>query len=94
MFNYLIIIFFQHRDKHQEQVAQLRDEITEKATLMEELKDDNQKMTLAFEFIVIKSQLLEGQSHFLVAVLQHLHQSGLLRDFILQLGIGPDYSHL
>ena len=42
-------VFFQHRDKHQEQVAQLRDEITEKATLMEELKDDNQKMTLAFE---------------------------------------------
>merc|ERR1711997_1018650 len=39
----------QHRDKHQEQVAQLRDEITEKATLMEELKDDNQKITLAFE---------------------------------------------
>ena len=43
------MFFFQHRDKHQEQVAQLRDEITEKATLMEELKDDNQKMTLAFE---------------------------------------------
>merc|ERR1739844_413519 len=39
----------QHRDKHQKQVAQLRDEITEKATLMEEVKDDNQKMTLAFE---------------------------------------------
>ena len=27
----------------------LQDEITEKATLMEELKDDNQKLTLAFE---------------------------------------------
>ena len=53
------MFFFQHRDKHQEQVAQLRDEITEKATLMEELKDDNQKMT--FEFIVITSQLLKGQ---------------------------------
>ena len=49
MFNYLIIIFFQHRDKHQEQVAQLRDEITEKATLMEELKNDNLKMSVAFK---------------------------------------------
>ena len=84
---------FQHRDKHQEQVAQLRDEITEKATLMEELKDDNQKMTLAFEVIVITSQLLKGQSHFLVAVLQRLHQGGLLYDFIPQSGISPDYSH-
>ena len=27
----------------------LQDEITEKATLMKELKDDNQKITLAFE---------------------------------------------
>ena len=29
--------------------AWLQDEITEKATVMEELKDDNQKITLAFE---------------------------------------------
>ena len=39
----------QHREQHQKQVAQLRDEITEKASAMEELKDDNQKMTLTFE---------------------------------------------
>jgi len=39
----------QHREQHQKQVAQLRDEITDKSTLMEEIKDDHQKMTLAFE---------------------------------------------
>lgn len=39
----------QHREQHQKQVAQLRDQITEKSALMEELKDDKQKLTLAFE---------------------------------------------
>ena len=62
--------------------AWLQDEITEKAILMEELKDDNQKITLAFDFIVITSKLLKGQSDLLVVVLQLFHQDGLLRDFI------------
>ena len=35
---------------------------------MEELKDNNQKMTLAFEFIMITLKLLKDQSQFLVAV--------------------------
>jgi len=39
----------QHREQHQKQVAQLRDEITDKATLMEEIKDENQKRHIAFE---------------------------------------------
>jgi len=39
----------QHREQHQKQVATLRDQITEKQALMEELKDQNQKVTLAFE---------------------------------------------
>merc|ERR1712018_378690 len=39
----------QHREQHQKQVAQLRDQITEKQTLMEEIKDENQKLSLAFE---------------------------------------------
>jgi len=39
----------QHREQHQKQVAQLRDQITEKQSLMEELKDENQKVSLAFE---------------------------------------------
>ena len=58
---------------------------------MDELKNDNQKM--AFEFTVITLQLFKGQSDFLVVVLQLLHQDGLLSDFILQSGIGPNYSH-
>merc|ERR1712241_1472288 len=39
----------QHREQHQKQVAQLRDQITEKQTMMEELKDEHQKVSLAFE---------------------------------------------
>ena len=39
----------QHREQHQKQVAQLRDQITEKQALMEELKDEHQKTSLAFE---------------------------------------------
>jgi hypothetical protein len=40
-------VHFQHTDKHQ--VVQLWDEITKKSTLIEELKDHNQKLVLAFE---------------------------------------------
>merc|ERR1711936_776548 len=39
----------QHREQHQKQVAQLRNEITEKQTAMEELRDNNQALTLATE---------------------------------------------
>merc|ERR1712150_28546 len=39
----------QHREQHQKQVAQLRDQITEKQALMEELKDEHQKTSLALE---------------------------------------------
>merc|ERR1711902_272149 len=39
----------QHREQHQKQVAQLRNEITEKQTAMEELGDNNQALTLATE---------------------------------------------
>merc|ERR1712012_672074 len=39
----------QHREQHQKQGAQLRDQITEKQTMMEELKDEHQKVSLAFE---------------------------------------------
>jgi len=39
----------QHREQHQKQVAQLRNEITEKQTAMEELRDSNQALTLATE---------------------------------------------
>merc|ERR550519_1741294 len=39
----------QHREQHQKQVAQLRNEITEKQTAMEELRDSNQALTLASE---------------------------------------------
>ena len=60
--------------------AWLQDEITEKATLMEEVKDDNQKMTLAFEQLWCDHNKLK--CHFLVVVFQLLHQGSLLRDFI------------
>merc|ERR1719273_141245 len=39
----------QHREQHQKQVATLRNEITEKQALMEELKDEHQKLCNAFE---------------------------------------------
>jgi len=39
----------QHREQHQKQVAQLRNEITDKQTSMEELRDSNQALTLASE---------------------------------------------
>merc|ERR1712223_2122104 len=39
----------QHREQHQKQGAQLRNEITEKQTAMEELRDNNQALTLATE---------------------------------------------
>merc|ERR1719244_207703 len=39
----------QHREQHKEQLAQLRNEITEKQTAMEELRDNNQALTLATE---------------------------------------------
>lgn len=39
----------QHREQHQKQVSTLRDTITEKQALMDEIKDEHQKMTLAFE---------------------------------------------
>ena len=39
----------QHREQHQKQVAQLRNEITEKQTAMDELRDNNQALTLATE---------------------------------------------
>jgi len=39
----------QHREQHQKQVAQLRNEITDKQTAMEELRDSNQELTLATE---------------------------------------------
>merc|ERR1719180_232455 len=39
----------QHREQHKEQLAQLRNEITEKQTGMEELRDNNQALTLATE---------------------------------------------
>jgi len=39
----------QHREQHQKQVAQLRNEIMEKQTAMEELRDANQELTLASE---------------------------------------------
>merc|ERR1719244_1469134 len=39
----------QHREQHQKQVAQLRNEITERQQQMEELKDNNQALTLASE---------------------------------------------
>jgi len=39
----------QHREQHQKQVAQLRNEITEKQSAVDELKDANQALTLASE---------------------------------------------
>jgi len=39
----------QHREQHQKQVAQLRNEITEKEKIVEGLKDDSQKLGLAYE---------------------------------------------
>ncbi|KAL1137738.1 hypothetical protein AAG570_009434 [Ranatra chinensis] len=39
----------QLRDVHQKQVAQLRDEISEKQALMNQVKDENQKYTLAHQ---------------------------------------------
>lgn len=39
----------QHREQHQKQVATLRNEITEKQSMMDELKDANQALTLANE---------------------------------------------
>jgi len=39
----------QHREQHQKQVAMLRNEITEKQSHMDELKDSNQALTLASE---------------------------------------------
>ena len=60
--------------------AWLQDEITEKATVMEELKDDNQKITLAFNQLWCDHNKLK--CYFLVVVLQLLHQGNLLYDFI------------
>merc|ERR1712126_732375 len=39
----------QHREQHQKQLAQLRNEITEKQTAMDELRDNNRGLTLANE---------------------------------------------
>jgi len=39
----------QHREQHQKQVAQLRNEITEKQSVIDELKDSNQALSLASE---------------------------------------------
>merc|ERR1712241_39169 len=39
----------QHREQHQKQVAQLRNEITERQQQMDELRDNNQALTLATE---------------------------------------------
>ena len=39
----------QHREAHQKQVAQLRNDITDKQTLIGELKDEKQKLSLAFD---------------------------------------------
>jgi len=39
----------QHREQHQKQVAQLRNEITERQQQMDELRDGNQALTLASE---------------------------------------------
>ena len=39
----------QHREQHQKQVAQLRNEITGKQGALEELRDANQSLTLASE---------------------------------------------
>jgi len=39
----------QHREQHQKQVAQLRNEITERQQQMEELRDNNQALNLASE---------------------------------------------
>jgi len=39
----------QHREQHQKQVATLRNEVTEKQSAMEELRDSNQALTLATE---------------------------------------------
>ncbi|KAL5006438.1 hypothetical protein ScPMuIL_015244 [Solemya velum] len=40
-----------HRSQHQKQLANLRDEITDKQTLIDQLKDTNQKLALAVEKI-------------------------------------------
>ena len=39
----------QHREQHQKQVATLRNEIEEKQAVIAELKDETQKLSLAFE---------------------------------------------
>jgi len=39
----------QHREQHQKQVSQLRNEITEKQTAISELKDETQKLSLAYD---------------------------------------------
>ena len=39
----------QHREQHQKQVAALRNEIEEKQAVIAELKDETQKLSLAFE---------------------------------------------
>merc|ERR1712241_4365 len=39
----------QHREQHQKQVSQLRNEITERQQLVDDLKDKNQALTLATE---------------------------------------------
>merc|ERR1712096_514858 len=39
----------QHREQHQKQVAQLRNEITERQQQMDELRDNNQALSLASE---------------------------------------------
>ena len=43
------LYIFQHREQHQKQVAQLRNEITEKQSAVDELKDSNQALSLASE---------------------------------------------
>ena len=40
-------IYFQPREQHQKQVASLRNEITEKQALLDEMRDNNQALSLA-----------------------------------------------
>merc|ERR1712051_799558 len=53
----------QHREQHQKQVAQLRDQITERQQAIDELKDNNQALTLASDQLQRDHDKLKEEEH-------------------------------
>ncbi|XP_054166288.1 kinesin heavy chain-like [Oppia nitens] len=61
-----------HRENHQKQLAALRDEIAEKQSLIDQLKDANQKLTLAQERLLLEYDKLKSEEQVKSAKLQEM----------------------